>query len=107
MQIDFESMENTVIPNFKNGEGTVEAKMFYDGNARIMLSRIRPGSSIGFHTHDINSEVIFIVSGIGKAVWNGEEQILKAGSCHYCPKGTSHTLINTGDDDLVMYAAVI
>jgi len=106
MNIDFASIEQTEIPHFKNGEGSVSAAMHVDSSGKIMLSRIHPNSSIGMHTHDTNYEVCFFLSGTGKAVIDGKEEKLSAGVCHYCPKGSTHTLINTGTEDLVMYAVV-
>ena len=34
------------------------------------------------------------------------EEILKAGTCHVCPKGSTHSIINVGDEDLVFYTVV-
>lgn len=106
MIIDFDSLEQTVIPNFKNGDGFVTAAAHIDSSGKIMRVRIHPDSSIGMHTHETNYEVCFIISGKGKAVFNGTEETLAPGVCHYCPKGESHTLINTGDEDLVFFAVV-
>ncbi|MBO4763890.1 MAG: cupin domain-containing protein [Candidatus Methanomethylophilaceae archaeon] len=106
MQIDFDSMELTSIPNFKGGEGITDAKMFFDGMNRIMLAKVRPDSSIGLHTHDSGSEIMFFLSGTGVAVCDGKQEDVSAGKCHYCPKGSSHTVVNTGRDDLVMYCVV-
>ena len=106
MQIDFERIENTAIPGFKGGDGVTEARMFFDGNSRIMICRIKPRSSIGVHTHETSSEVMFFISGHGKAVCDGVEEIIRPGVAHFCPRGSTHTVVNTGDDDLVMYAAV-
>ena len=32
---------------------------------------------------------------------------LVAGVCHICPKGSEHSIINTGDDDLVLITVVV
>lgn len=106
MKIDFSGIELSSIPNFKNGTGITDANIFFDGKNRILLCRIRPGSSIGLHTHETNSEIMFFLSGQGRVVCDGEEEIVGKGSCHYCPKGSSHTTINTGSEDLVLYAVV-
>ena len=45
--------------------------------------------------------------GLVKAICNGVEEELKAGVMHLCPKGSKHTIINTGDDELVMLTIVI
>ena len=106
MRFVFDEMENTVIPGFKGGDGSVEARMYYDGKVRIMSCHIKPHSSIGVHTHENNCEVMFFTSGHGVATCDGVDEPVSAGVCHYCPKGSTHTVVNTGDDDLVMYATV-
>lgn len=94
MIIDFNKIEEAVIPNFKGGEKEVAARMFFDGAVRILKAKLAPGSSIGLHTHEDSCEVIIIRSGEGKVLYDGEELRVKAGDLHYCPKGHSHTLIN-------------
>ena len=58
------------------------------------------------HKHLDTCEIIIILSGKAKAICDGETEMLVAGSCHFCPRGSSHTLMNIGEDDLVFVAAV-
>ena len=50
--------------------------------------------------------MIFILSGAGKVLCDGEYESLSAGSCHYCPKGHEHSLINDGTEDLEILAMI-
>ena len=106
MKIEFNKVEATTINNFKGGEKFISAKMVTDEDNKIMKNILVPGASIGEHIHDITSEIIFILEGKGKAICNGQEEDLKPGDCHYCPKGYVHTLINNGQENLVFYAVV-
>lgn len=106
MIIDFDSMEEKVLPNFKGGEKEMATKMFFDGMNRIMRARLVPGASIGMHTHDAGSEIIFITEGRGCVIYDGERIALKAGDVHYCPKGHTHSLINDSDAELRFSAVV-
>lgn len=106
MTIDFNTMETTVLPQFKGGKGELSAKMYWDGTTRIMKGLLAPGASIGEHTHEGNCEILFVVSGEGTIIDDGESTPIKAGQCTYCPEGHSHSLVNTGTEDLVFYAAV-
>ncbi|MGN1158655.1 MAG: cupin domain-containing protein [Lachnospiraceae bacterium] len=106
MMIDFKNMEETILPGFKGGEKEYRAKMFADEQNRIMHGRLIPGASIGLHTHEDGSEIIYILEGEGKAIYDGAEERVYPGSCHYCPKGHSHTLINDTDADLIFFAVV-
>ena len=87
--------------------------MFVDGATRIFKGKLVPGATIGMHTHEDSSEVIFILQGNGHIVEKEpgvEEETIKpvsAGSCLYCPKGHAHSLQNTAlEEDMVFYAVV-
>ncbi|MBE7065771.1 MAG: cupin domain-containing protein [Ruminococcaceae bacterium] len=106
MKIDFNKIEEKVTENFKGGEGEMRANMFFDGTNRIMKALLVPGASIGMHCHETSSEIIYILSGTGKAIYEGKEIALAAGDCHYCKKGFEHSLINCGTEALVFFAVV-
>ena len=106
MLIDFSNMEEQVIPGFLGGEGTFHTRMRVDELGKIMCAALEPGSSIGLHTHDTSSEIIYILAGKGKVLYYGEYESLTAGDCHYCPKGHSHSLINDSDAMLEFFAVV-
>jgi len=104
--INFEDIEKTVLKNFRGGEKETSVRMFNDNINRIMQGKLEPGASIGLHTHDENSEIIYILKGTGKVFYDKQYEIIKEGICHYCPKGHSHSLINDGSDDLIFFAIV-
>lgn len=106
MIIDFHSMEETVMPNFLDGEGALRAKMFVDERNRILHGVLEPGCSIGYHTHETSSEIIYILSGTGVVKVEDGEEPVKAGQCHYCPKGHAHSLINNSEGLLEFFAVV-
>jgi len=106
MLIDFSNMEEQVIPGFLGGEGTFHARMRVDELGKIMRAALEPGSSIGLHTHETSSETIYILSGTGKVLYEGQYEPLSAGSCHYCPKGRTHSLINDSAAPLEFLAVV-
>ena len=106
MLIEFDKMEEQVIPKFQGGEGAFLAKMRVDELGKILRGRLEPGSAIGLHTHDTSSEIIYILAGKGKVLYDGAYEALSAGSCHYCPKGHAHSLINDSDALLEFFAVV-
>ena len=106
MLINFKAMEETAHEHFKGGEGTFINKVFHDSDNKIITGRLTPGSSIGLHTHQGNSEIIFILSGTGKVLYDGGEEPLAPGDCHYCPEGHAHSLINNGTEDLNFFAVI-
>lgn len=106
MKIKFDEIKESIFPNFYYGKKETKAHMYIDELNRIMKGILPPGGSIGLHTHDKSSEIIIIISGTGKNICDDVEEILEPGDCHYCKKGSSHTLINTGNEDLVFYGIV-
>lgn len=106
MHIDFESSGWMEIPRMNGGEGSVFAKMAVTEDTRIVLTRISPGSSIGLHRQTSGDDVNYVLEGTGKAVCDGKEETLAPGVCHVCPKGSEHTIINDGEDDLVLFTTV-
>ena len=106
MKIEFAKMEEKLMPNFKGGEKNLGMRMFDDGSCKIMRGRLEPGASIGLHTHEGNSEIIYILEGTGKVLYDDGCETLAAGDCHYCPEHHAHSLINDSDADLSFFAVV-
>ena len=106
MRIDFSAMEEQIVPHMKGGEKEFAVKTYNDGLNKIMVGRVAPGASIGVHTHETSSEIVYVISGSGKAVYDGGTDVLTPGVCHYCPKGPSHGIYNDGTEDLVVFAVV-
>ena len=106
MLIEFDKMETTVIPYMRGGEKEVSAQMYADSLGKIMRGTLIPGASIGLHTHETSSEIIYILSGTGKILYDDGCEALSPGSCHYCPKGHAHSLINDSGADLEFFAVV-
>ena len=104
--IKFDEIEEKQIPNFHGGEGVTCAAMFVDDVNRIMRGKLSKGCSIGLHRHDTSSEILYVLSGQGQTICDGVEERLSAGDCHYCKKGSQHTLINIGEEDLIFFAVV-
>lgn len=100
-------MKEICIPGMNNGTGTMSARMYMDEYGKIIPCTIHPGGSIGIHRHETSDDINYILSGTGKAICDGEEEVLSAGTCHICRKGSEHSIANTGDEDLVMLTVVV
>lgn len=107
MILDFDAVEEQVIPNFKGGEKQFKTHMYTDGARKIMRASLEPGASIGVHTHENDSEIIFMLKGTGVVLYDDSRETLPAGNCHYCPKGHSHSLRNESGETITFYAVVI
>lgn len=106
MKIDFNTLPLNVAANFKGGEGDYVSHRFVDENNKIMLGTLEPGASIGYHSHDTNSEIMYFLEGEATVLTDEGEEKLLPGEAHYCPQGHSHSLINRGEKTLVFVAVV-
>lgn len=106
MILDFNDIGIKSLPNFKGGEKELQTAMFTDPSMKIMRGILVPGASIGLHTHDTSSEIIFILSGKADYIYDDTTELALPGQCHYCPKGHTHSMINNYDEDLIFYAVV-
>lgn len=106
MIFNFNEIDETILSNFYGGEKELRANMFVDEHNKILYGRLEPGASIGMHTHETSSEIIYFLQGGGTVLCDEKESKVSAGLCHYCPKGHAHSLMNDTESDLVFFAVV-
>ena len=87
MLIDFSKIEEVRVPNFKGGEKELLKKAYADGRNCIMLDRLMPGASIGRHTHETNSEIMYIVSGTATFTVGDTVETVQARAVPLLPEG--------------------
>lgn len=104
--INFDSIAEDMQTNFKGGEGDVAFRIFKDDMNKVMRVRMTPHSSVGQHSHETDSEIIIVLQGSGKIVFDGQELPIRQGQVHYCPKGHGHTIINDTDQELHLCCVV-
>ena len=59
------------------------------------------------HEHKTSDDINYVLSGKGYAICNGAREELYVGICHLCSKGSCHSIVNTGNDDLVLLTIVV
>lgn len=107
MLVNFNDIQEITVPGMNSGTGTMSARMFMDEQGKIIPCAIHPGGSIGLHKHNTSDDINYIISGTGIAICDGAEEELYAGVCHICKKGSAHSIVNTGDTDLVIFTVVV
>lgn len=107
MLVDFNEVKEMTIPGMNNGTGTMIAKMYMDDQGKVILCTINAGGSIGIHKHETSDDINYVLSGNGRAICDGQEELLTAGTCHICKKGSEHSIINIGSSDLVLLTVVV
>lgn len=106
MIIDFKKMDTKQVEGFKGGKGLMLTQMADDGHVKIMHNTLRPGSTIGMHTHEGNCEVIYILKGTLTFICDGKEETASTGDVHYCPCDHTHTAENRTQEDAEFFAIV-
>ena len=116
MIITTENAQKTVNEKFRGGEGVLHGIQFINPGSRpnptrvaiAAVSTLPKGSSIGFHAHETNEEIFFILDGQG--VWtegDGSEHVVAKGDFAMCQQGGKHGIGNREDAPLVFAHVVI
>lgn len=106
MRIDLGNMPDVKISGMNGGAGEMTARIYEGDGLKVMPCRIHPGGSIGMHRHEDGDDINYVLYGTGVAVCDGVEEALATDVCHICPKGSEHSITNTGVTDLVMLTVV-
>ncbi|MCR5252006.1 MAG: cupin domain-containing protein [Lachnospiraceae bacterium] len=100
--------------HMRDGKGTVEITNFITGAEELcgkgrLFSRItlKSGCSIGFHMHEKESELFYILSGTAEYNDNGEIKTVTAGDVTICPPGTGHGIENCSDETVELVALIV
>jgi mannose-6-phosphate isomerase-like protein (cupin superfamily) len=97
----------------RGGAGTVTVRHYLkpeEIKARTRLCAeliLPPGTSIGLHDHTDEDEIYLIQKGQGFMTDNGGEFPIAPGDAILTGQGASHSIKNTGADDLIVTAVII
>jgi quercetin dioxygenase-like cupin family protein len=70
-------------------------------NCSACVIRVAPGNKVRpAHSHPEGEEVIYIMTGSGRVLVDGDVSPVRAGSVVLFPQGKPHMLHNTGDDEM-------
>ncbi|MBR2259649.1 MAG: cupin domain-containing protein [Blautia sp.] len=98
----------------RDGNGTVKLTGFIAGPEELngkgrLFSKItlEPGCSIGYHIHDKDAELFYILSGTASYNDNGEIVTVKAGDVTICPTGQGHGIANETEEVVELIAVIV
>jgi mannose-6-phosphate isomerase-like protein (cupin superfamily) len=72
----------------------------WDGPFSLGMQVVAPGCHIRRHIHDRHREVLFVWDGRGRAVVDGVDHPMEAGTVIALPAGVEHMLVNEGEEEL-------
>lgn len=99
--------------NMRGGNGTVELTSFaspaeLNEKGRLFANiTLKPGCSIGYHVHENDSELFYLMKGEALYNDNGVECTLSTGDVMICPAGTGHAIANNGQEDVEVCAVIV
>jgi quercetin dioxygenase-like cupin family protein len=103
----------TVNENMRGGTGRVVIEHLLDkdglyGKGRLYARiTLKPGCTIGYHTHEGEMETFYVLKGTAEYNDNGNTVTLAAGDMAYTPAGAGHAVANAGEGDLEMLALIV
>lgn len=98
--------------NMVGGEGDITMVHFLNkedafGTGRLFaVFTLQPGCSIGYHKHEGEFEIYYMLEGTAEVVDEGETYQIHAGDMMQCKPGGSHSIINKSEG-LVRFLAFI
>lgn len=108
-----DSLQPVEYENRFGGQGKIAMKPLlspeeFCGKGRLLSHTvIYPGSSIGEHTHQGDFETYYILKGTGVVNDNGILTPVGPGDVVYTGSGKSHSIENTGSQDLELIAMIL
>jgi mannose-6-phosphate isomerase-like protein (cupin superfamily) len=106
-------MQVEVREAMRGGKGRVQIMHVFKkeelkGKCRLFAKiTLEPGCSIGLHDHVDEEEVYYITRGRGRVVDNGVARDVSEGDAILTGGGASHSIENTGDEDLQLMAVIL
>ena len=111
MVVEKKDMAVDIREKMRGGEGHAEITKLSNelpGGVRLFAQiRLQPGCSIGYHIHENETEMFAFVSGCGRVKDDETERDVKAGDSMLTFPGHGHAVMNTGDEDLILIAAIV
>ena len=100
--------------HMRDGDGTVILTKFIAGPEELcskgrLFSKIalNPGCSIGWHVHETDSELFYILKGTAEYNDNGKIRTVSAGDVTICPPGEGHGIANRTDEIVELVAVIV
>ena len=100
--------------HMRDGDGTVQLTHFITGPEELedkgrLFAKItlNPGCSIGYHVHEKDAELFYILKGTATYSDNGTIVTLHPGDVAICETGHGHSIANQGTEDLEFIALIV
>ena len=85
----------------------VSQETMYNKNRLFQHGYLKRGDEVGWHVHNGDGEIYYILAGEGDFNDNGTVVKVRAGDVCWTPDGEGHSLVCTSDEPLEMIALVV
>ena len=99
--------------HMRGGDGVVEITSFatpeeLNEKGRLFANiTLNPGCGIGYHVHEGESELFYVMKGTAEYSDNGNIITVNAGDVMICPPGTGHSIANKSDEVTEVVAVIL
>ena len=100
--------------HMRDGDGTVQITNFITGpeerqdKGRLFAKiTLNPGCSIGYHVHEKDAELFYILKGTAEYNDNQVIGTVTAGDVTICPAGQGHGIANKSDEVVELVAVIV
>lgn len=107
------NLKKSLIEKPRGGEGTMFCKSYLSNQeltnkmTGFNLMELQADSEIGFHKHENDEEIYYIISGTGLVKDNENQEEVSAGDLIYTKDGEWHGLKNIGTEPLSFIAFIV
>lgn len=69
-------------------------------HTQVVVMDVKPGEDIGLETHPNEDQVLYLISGKGEVLLNGQKSEFNTGDCVIVPAGMEHNFTTVGDQSM-------
>lgn len=106
-----DSHSTEIRSEMRGGNGDVEMTVLHDAlpkNCRLFnLITLKPGCSIGYHTHDNETELFYFISGTARIKDDEKYYQTMPGDVVSTGAGHGHSVANESNQDVTFLACII
>ena len=85
----------------------VSAEELYNKGRLFANITLNPGCGIGYHVHEKESEIFYVMKGSAVYDDNGKETVIEPGDVTITPDGCGHAVTNKSDTVVELIALII
>jgi len=78
----------------------------HNAQMQVVVMTLWPNERIGMEVHPQNTQVVYVQSGEGVAILNGQQWDIYPGMAVVIDAGTQHDIVNTSDVDMLQFTVL-